>query len=132
MNIDAFCRWLSRHYFVVGMDADDIYQEARLAAWLAPAGLEHIAARRQVYDLMRIGQRRRFDTLGHDMESVSRSSSDVVDIVDARDRLRAIMAAPRTENERTALRHRVSGTPIPNSAKSVWGAWLRMRDRVAA
>ena len=42
-EIDGYCRHLASFFFVEGMDRDDLFQEARLAAWLAPAGAEHIA-----------------------------------------------------------------------------------------
>lgn len=127
MTIDDHCRMLSRFYFVAGMDADDIYQEARLAAWLAPAGLERMAARRQVYDLMKIGQRRRFDALG---ERDVASHVDVVDIVDARERLRAIMAMPWTPLQRRALGRRIRGEG--NTEKQLDNAWFAVRRKLAA
>ena len=54
---ESYCRWLAGFFFVDGMDRHDIYQEAVLAAWLAPAGLEHVAARRRIIELLRRSQR---------------------------------------------------------------------------
>lgn len=120
----AYCRWLASFFFVSGMDREDLYQEACLAAWLADPGFERRKARQRVLDLVKIGQRRRFDHL-----VTHEPSAPPVDF-EARDRLRLILNAPRTENERVALRRRIAGEPIYE--KAVWMAWARMRDRVAA
>ncbi len=98
MSVDAYCRWLSRFFFADGHEAEDIFQEASLAAWCAPAGLERVAARRRVLDVVKAAQRRpRF------AELVEVAAPDtVVDVIDARDRLRAALAAVGTENERAA------------------------------
>ena len=101
-DADGYCRWLGSYFYAEGYDRDDICQEAMLAAWLAPSGLERVAARRRVLDILKAARRRpRF------VELVEVETPDnVVDAVDAGDRLRAVLAVapPRT----SALRSRGS------------------------
>lgn len=125
--IEDYCRWLSRHFFVIGMDPEDVYQEAWLAAWRAP---DHprLAARRQVFDLMKIGQRRRFEPMPHEQ----RAETDVAETVERRDLLRRILSAPRTPNEREALLRRLHGEPIRRGEHALDMAWYRLSARLAA
>lgn len=128
MTVDEHCRWLARRFFVVGMEAEDIYQEAQLAAWLADPGYEKRKATQRVYDLMKIGQRRRFDTIG-DREFVSHSP-DPADVIDARDRLRRVLDVPLSDLERVALGRRIRGEG--NSDTRMANAWFRAKTKLAA
>lgn len=127
MTIEEHCRWLSRKFYVIGMEAEDIYQEAMFAAWLADPGYEKRKATQRVYDLMKIGQRRRFDTLG-DREVVAHS--DPADIVEARVRLTAVLETHLTDVERVALGRRIRGEG--NSEPRLANAWWRVRAKLAA
>jgi len=126
MNIEAYCRWLSRFFFAPGHDADDLAQEARIAAWLCP---EHprLAARRQVLDVIKIARRRPQFTKLHDVPS----TADVVTLVEARERLRGVLAvsAPR---EREALGRVLRGEPIRRHEKALQQALVRARRRLVS
>lgn len=127
-DADGYCRWLGSYFYAEGYDRDDICQEAMLAAWLAPSGLERVAARRRVLDILKAARRRpRF------VELVEVETPDnVVDAVDARDRLRAVLAAARTENERVAIARVMRGEPIARDEKALQVALWRLRRKVAA
>ena len=56
----------------------------------------------------------------------------VVDVIDARDRLRAALAAAGTENERAALARVMRGEPIRRDEKALGVALWRLRQKVAA
>lgn len=105
------------------MDAEDVFQEAMLAAWLADPGYEERKARQRVYDLMKIGQRRRFEQLG----DIPVEAPDVD--WEARERLREILSLPRTANEVKALARRIAGIPIGRSEHALDMAWYRLRAR---
>jgi hypothetical protein len=126
MDIEGYCRWLSRRYFVSGADADDIFQEARLAAWLAPPGSEFLAALCQVKDLMKIGQRRRLYQLA---QPEIPEGHDFFGAIEARERLGALLAAPVTANEWIALGRRIGGKPIGRNEPALDQAWYRLRTR---
>ena len=128
MTTEEHCRWLARRFYVIGMDAEDIYQEAVLAAWLADQGYEKRKATQRIYDLMKIGQRRRFDSIGG--WDCATHSPDPIDVIDARDRLRAVLATPLTEVETLALGRRIRGEG--NTSSSLAGAWFRVKTKLAA
>ncbi len=129
MTNDGYFRWLSRFFFASGMDSDDLYQEARLAAWLAP---EHprLAARRQILDLVKIANRRSFDSVPDRLATVPDRTADVVDLVEARERLRAIFDLP--PNEQRAIGRVIRGEPIRRSEKALQSSLVRARRRLAA
>ncbi len=60
------------------------------------------------------------------------AADTLADVVDARDRLRAALAAARTENERAALVRVLHGEPITRSEKALQIALWRLRRRLAA
>ncbi len=128
MSADPYCRWLSRYFYAPGCDADDLFQEARVAAWRAPAGLERVAARRRVIDVVRSARRR--PEFASEVELEERDS--VADVVDARDRLRAVFAAAMTENERAALARVMRGEPIRRDEHALQTALWRLRRKLAA
>ena len=125
-DIDGYCRWLSRFFFADGHAAEDLFQEARLAAWLAPAGLERVAARRRVIDVVRSARRRVELASEVDVEV----QDTVLDVVVARERLRAVLAAARTENERAALARVMRDDPIARHEKALQVALWRLRRKV--
>lgn len=125
-GIDPYCHWLARYFFVPGMDADDLFQEARIAAWLAPSA-PRTAARRRILDLLKFSQRR---PLIHRFDHSIIEPSDVVEIVAARETLRRIVTAPLTRNEAIALGRAARGEPIRRSEKSLGVAYWRARRRL--
>ena len=124
MSVDSYCRWLSGYFFVAGLDMDDLYQEARIAAWLAP-GHERTAARRRILDLLKMSQRRPRLCVLHDRHAVP-------DPLEGRERLRLIVDAPRTDNERVAVGRALRGEPIGRHEKALQVALIRVRERLAA
>lgn len=130
-DVDRYCRHLAAFFFVDGLDRDDLFQEARLAAWLAPVGAERIAARRRILDLLKFAQRRpRFAPAIEDMRLVD-ARADVVDLAAARERLRAVCAVPG-RSERIALGRALRGEPIRRHEKALQVALHRVRLRLAA
>ena len=126
-DLEPYVRFLATYFFVAGMDAEDLAQEARLAAWLAP-GNERIAARRRILDLLKFAQRRpRFALLVD--EPVAPDS--IVDLIAARERLRRVLATPLTDRERSALGRAIRGEPIARGEKAAQGALARARRKVA-
>lgn len=124
--LERYCRWLARVFFVVGMDSDDLAQEARLAAWLAPPGAERIAARRRILDLIKFSQRR--PLFAPEVEIAN--SADVVDLVLARERIRGALASPLSDRERHALGRAIRGESV--AEKSIENALARARRKLAA
>ena len=129
MNVDAYCRWLSRHFYVRGCDRDDVVQEALLAAWLSP-NYPRLAARRQVMDMMKVANRRAFDSTEY--ADIPCRTSDVVDVVAAREHLREVLSSVRTEAEREALGRTIRGEPVDVGAdgKRLSVALSRFRRRL--
>ena len=125
---DRYHLWLARHFYAHGYAAEDLYQEARLAAWLAPSGLERLAARRRVIEVVRSARRRPQLVAEVELEA----SDTLADVVDARDRLRAVLATARTENERAALARVMRGEVIGREEKSLQSALWRLRRKLAA
>ena len=123
VNIDAYCRWLARFFYAHGYDAEDLFQEARLAAWLAPRGLERVAARRRVLDVMRSARRRPLLVAPVELEAPDNVDDGVV----ARERLRAVIAAARPGNERAALVRVLRDEPITRHEKVLQVALWRLR-----
>lgn len=41
--LERYLHWLSGYFYAQGYDREDMLQEARIAAWLAPAGLERLS-----------------------------------------------------------------------------------------
>lgn len=124
---EAYCRWLGRYFFAAGHDAEDLAQEARIAAWLAP-NHRRIAARRQVLDVLKSAQRR--PTAAPLPEGLA-AEGDLFELVDTRARLRALRSAlPRlSARERGALARVTFGGETPYS-KSVETAARRARRKL--
>ena len=108
---DRYCHWLASFFFVDGMDRDDIYQEASLAAWLAPCGLERLAARRRVIELLRRSQRGGRPTFCKLVDTPA--GVDVVDLVAHRERLHHVLTANLSDLERSAIGRVVRGESCP-------------------
>ena len=125
---ERYVGWLSSYFFAQGHDRDDLAQEARIAMLRAPAGLERVAARRRVIDVVRSARRRPVLVEAVELET----PDNVVDVVDARDRLRATLAAAQTENERAALLLVMRGEPIARHEKALQVALWRLRRKLAA
>ena len=124
---DHYCRWLSRFFFAPGYDRDDIYQEALIAMWRAGPDVGRTAARRCVIDLVRRAKR------GPRMCALveAQAPENIADVVDARVRLRAVLDADLSENERTALGRCIRGEPIRRSEKALGVALWRARRRLS-
>lgn len=125
-GVEAYCHWLSRFFFVPGMDVDDLLQEARLAAWLAPKH-PRTAARRRILDLIKFSQRR---PVIERFEHSIIEPSDIVEIVSAREQLRRIVTARMTPNEQVALGRAARGEPIRREEKALGQAYWRARRRL--
>jgi hypothetical protein len=128
MTHEPYFRWLASYFYAPGYDHDDMLQEARIAAWLAP-GHERRAARSRLVDIVRRETLRRPQFV--ELRDVS-ATGDVIDLVDARDRLRAVLAAPLTVNERVAVGRAIRGVPICRSEKALGVALWRARRKLAA
>lgn len=128
-NSEGYVRWLGSYFYVDGLDREDVEQEARLAAWLAPAGLERVAARRRVLDLLKAsqrGKRGRAEELDLDRAS---SSLDVAALVEARLRLAGLLSERLSRSEREAIGRVVRGEPIRRGDKRLGQALYRFRRR---
>ena len=123
-DLEPYVRFLATYFFVAGMDADDLAQEARLAAWLAP-GNERTAARRRILDLLKAARRRPLHAALHDDVP---APDDLVVRVEAREQLRAVIACDLAPREREALGRRLRGEPIPKGALDQ--AWFRARRKL--
>lgn len=107
MSDERFAQYLAHKFFAPGYDREDMAQEARIAMWQAPEGIERLCARRRLIEIVRRSQRGgrpAFCEL-HDIED----AADVVDLVSARDRLRDVLAASLTDLERTAVGRTLRG-----------------------
>lgn len=125
MSNDSYYRWLSHYFFAAGYEPEDLYQEARIAAWLAP-GHERVAARRQVLDVVKIAGRKAQLAPEIDVSW----GGDMVDQVEARERIRVLLrCAPR---EREALGRVIRGEPIRRNEKALQSSLLRVRRRLMA
>lgn len=127
--LSRYCHWLAGFFFIDGMDRDDIYQEASLAAWLASPGLERVAARRRVIELLRRSKRGGRPTFCELAEMPL--SADVIDLVTARETLRRVLATPLSELERVALGRAIRGESVTES-KAIDNALWRARRKLAA
>jgi DNA-directed RNA polymerase specialized sigma24 family protein len=107
MTHEPYLHWLSRYFFAPGYDPEDMLQEARIAAWLAPRGLERVAARRRLIEIVRRSKRGGRPTFCQLHETAD--SVDVVDIVAARERLREILEAPYSDLQRVAIGRKLRG-----------------------
>lgn len=101
-SIEGYVRALGRVFYASGHDREDIEQEARIGAWLAPAGLERVVARRRVLDLVNKANRRRLEFFPEEYDPPSRI--DVVEVVAARERLRRLAAVELSPVQREAVR----------------------------
>lgn len=126
--IDAYCRWLGYFFFAPGYEPEDLAQEARIAAWLAPE-CPKIAARRQVLDVVKVANRK---AVLCELDTEPATTADVVDVVDARERLRGVLAADLTPKMREAIGRVIRGEPIRYEEKALQGALARARRRLAA
>jgi len=129
---DSYCRWLSHFFFVQGYDAEDLYQEARIAMWLAPTPeLARLCARRRIVEILRKSKRGgRPTALCELTETASPTSGDVVDIVLTRERLREMGRVELSPLERSALSRVVRGEGC--SEKQLDNALQRARRKLAA
>lgn len=107
LSTERYCRHLARFFFAPGYDREDMLQEARVAAWLAPCGLERVAARRRLIEIVRRSQRGGRPELCPPVDVPD--PQDVVDVVAARQRLRSVLATSFTDLEREALGRAVRG-----------------------
>ncbi len=127
-EIDAYCRWLSRYFFAPGLEPDDLYQEARLAAWLAPKCHARVAARRQVLDVVKIARRKPLLSKEIDVSS----PHDTAERVESRELLRAILFHPLPPRERSALDRQLAGVAIGRAARTEHMARYRAKRRLGA
>ena len=99
-----------------------------MPAWLAPSGLERLAAKRRILDVVKAAQRR--PRLYELVEA--EAPGTVTDVVGARERLREILASVRNESEREALRRTFLGEPVDVGAdgKRLSVALSRFRRRL--
>lgn len=125
---EGHARFLGRYFRIDGLDREDVEQEARLAAFLAPAGLERIAARRRILDLLKASQREKRGRAVSLEENVA-SRVDVLEAVIVRDRLRDVLSADMTEAEAEALGRVLRGEPIRRSEKRLQSSLYRFRRR---
>jgi hypothetical protein len=124
LALERYCRWLAHYFYARGYEPDDLYQEALLAAWLAP-GQERVAARRQVLDIVKIASRKPLLVAEVDVSS----GGDTIDQVEARERLRSLLRCP--PNERRALGRVIRGEPIRRHEKALQSSLFRARRRLA-
>ena len=127
---ERYYRWLGSYFFAAGYDREDLVQEARIAAWLAPSGLGRVAAKRRVLDVVKAAQRR--PRLYELVEA--EAPGTVEDVVVMRERLREVIASVRNDSEREALRRVFRGEPLEvgRDGKALSVALARFRQRLAA
>jgi DNA-directed RNA polymerase specialized sigma24 family protein len=123
---EPYFRWLSRFFFAPGYDAEDLLQEARLAAWLAPH-CPRLAARRRLIEIVRRSKRAKRPELCAPVDVAD--PADVVDLVLARERLREVARAPLSELEREAIRRVAIGEGC--SEKTLDNALHRARRKLS-
>lgn len=128
-GVEGHVRFLSSYFYVDGMDREDVEQEARIAAWLAPAGAERIAARRRIVDLLIASRRLKRGSLV-ELEDDLVSRIDVLEAVVVRETLRNVLAAPMSEAEREALGRVLRGEPIRRDEHRLGVAIWRLRRRL--
>lgn len=128
MDEDGYCRWLSRFFFIAGYEPEDLYQEARIAVWLAPEGFERLCARRRIVELLRRSQRGGRPSFVQLLEV--ESSENVFDIVAARERVREMTQVPLSDLERMALGRVFRGEGCPKGPLD--NALQRARRKLAA
>lgn len=126
--IERYISFLGSYFFARGLDREDIEQEARIAVWLAPAGLERMAARRQVLDLIKIANRK--PELHRFMQDPA-ASIDVERVVAARETLRELIDAAHTPAEKIGLGRALRGEPISRTESTIGVALWRLRQRLA-
>lgn len=104
---EGYCRWLSHFFFIAGYEAEDIYQEAVIAMWLAPeVGLRRVCAYRRVVELLRRSKRRPIFCVLHDDEA---KTDDLIEMVAGRERLRLVLSTNLSDLERIALGRSLRG-----------------------
>lgn len=123
-----YARWLSRYFYVAGYEPEDLYQEAVIAIWRAPEGLERLCARRRVIELLRRSQRAGRPTFVGLVDA--ESPEDVVDVAAAREELRRVLSVPLSDLEREALGRAARGEAC--SGRRLDNALQRARKKVAA
>jgi hypothetical protein len=121
---EGYVRFLGSYFFASGHSREDIEQTARLG--MLRGG--RIGARRDVLDLVKVANRRAFGTLPEHREP----TYDLADRLEARERLRSVLHAVRTDNERIAVGRTLRGEPIGRNEKGLQSALVRFRRRVAA
>lgn len=128
-NSEGYVRFLGSYFRIDGLDRDDVEQEARIAAHFAPAGLERLAARRRVIELLRRSRRGGRPTFAV-LEDVHPSSVDVLGSVCDRETIREAIESTGNGSEREALGRVLRGEPIERSNKRLGVAIWRFRQRV--
>lgn len=126
-EFESYIRFLGSYFFVRGLEREDIEQEAWIAVWLAPPGLERMAARRQVLDLIKMANRR--PEFHRFMEDPA-SHVDVETVVAARERLREVIDAATTPMEKIAVGRAARGEPISRHESGLGVALWRLRQRL--
>jgi DNA-directed RNA polymerase specialized sigma24 family protein len=111
---EGYCRFLARSFWAPGYDREDMLQEARIAMWLAPPGIENLCARRRLIEIVRRSKRGGRPSFCEPVDAPDHA--DVVDLVDARERIRAVLSAPLTDLERAAIGSVVRGKPCTEKA----------------
>lgn len=140
MSEDDVIRTLASRYYWPGADWDDVAQEARYAlerarrvfdptrgaSWLTFAW---VRVRGHLIEQVRRETKRRpqFATLTDQHEA----PGELVDLVDARERLRRVVSTPLSALEREALGKALRGEPIKHP-KAIDNALWRARRKVAA
>lgn len=110
------------------MDRDDLYQEARVAMWLAPKGVERVAAYRRIVELLRRSRRGGRPTFCELADT--HATADIVDLVTDRERLRGVLAAKLSDLERTAVGRAARGEGCPKGPLD--NALQRARKKLTA
>ena len=127
MSDENYVRFLARKFYAPGYDRDDLAQEARLAMWLAPRGIERLVARRAVIEIVRRarrGGRPEFSELHDEHEG-----GDLLDLLEARETLRGVLSARLSAVEREALGYVIRGEPYARS-KRLDNAVMRARRKL--
>jgi DNA-directed RNA polymerase specialized sigma24 family protein len=126
---DPYFHWVARRFYAPGYEREDLVQEARIAAWLAPPGLERLAARRRLIEIVRRSRRGGRPELCAPVDV--QDSGDILDLVAARERLRGILSAPLSDLEQVALGRVIRGEPYRHE-KRLDNALQRARRKLAA
>ncbi len=132
VQLERIVRAVSRRYFWPGATREDVEQEARLALVQAQPDdptLAWVIAERHLVEQVRRETRRRpqFSEL---RETVP-ARENVVELVEARDRLRSVLGARLTDRERYMVGRAIRGETL-NDAKWMDNALYSARRKLAA